>query len=101
MEKPARPAGVDDEARRDPESAAVAGALEHDAGVFLADAVHLRLVQVHRAVRLGVADERVIEVRPVPMRVADLVVRARGDEQLARMVAIVGEAFAGVDGTGR
>ena len=29
------------------------------------------------------------------MRVADLVVRARGDQQLARVIAIVGEALAG------
>ena len=101
MEKPARPAGVDDEPRRDAEPSAVACPLEHDAGVFLPDALHLRRVQVDRAVGLGVAHERVIEVRPVPVRVADVVVRARGDEQLARMIAIVGEAFAGIDGTGR
>ena len=66
-----------------------------DAGVFVPDAIQPRLVQVDRALRFGLADERVIEVRPVPMRVADLVVRARGDQQLARMVAIVRESFAG------
>ena len=60
------------------------------------DAIEAGRVQVDRAFRLGVADERVIEVRPVPMGVADLVVGAGGDQQLARMIAIVGERFAGM-----
>ena len=98
MQESARPAGVDDEARVDARARWPSrAALEHDAASLPRGRVRARVVvEIDRAVRLGLADERVIEVRPVPMRVADLVVRARGDQQLPRVLAIVGEALAGL-----
>ena len=42
----------------------------------------------------GLADEVVVEVGPIPVRVADVIVRARCHQQLPRMLAIVRERLA-------
>ena len=73
--------------RRDPDRPAVALPSSTMPVAVVPDALEPCLVQIDRAFRLGLAHERVVEVRPVPMRIGDLVVRARGDQQLPRVLA--------------
>src|SRR5215831_1272096 len=51
-------------------------------------AIDRGFVEVDRAGGLSLAHEIVIEVRPVPMGVADVIVRAGGDHQLALVSGI-------------
>ena len=82
MQEPARSAGVDHEPRRDPDGPAVPLAFEDRAVSLVAKAFEPCHVQVDRAFGLRLLRERLIEVRPVPMRVGDVVVRARRHQQL-------------------
>ena len=58
-------------------------------------ALHDEVVQVGDAGGFCLSHERQIEIRTVPVRVRDRVMRARGDEQLPRMRIVVSEALAG------
>ena len=82
-------------ARGDAHGAAVALAFERSCtSPSWRSAVEPRLVEVDGARGLGLLRERVIEVRPVPVRVGDLVVRARRDQQLPLAFGVVGERLA-------
>src|SRR5262249_17079616 len=94
VEKTAGTRGVDDEPRTDPEPAAVADAVERGAAVLEADVFDRRPVEVLDSLALGLPHEKLVEVRPVPMRIGDFVARARGDEELIRAVLARGESLA-------
>ena len=71
----------------------VARAFERHSTGRVADALETRFVEVNRARRLRLFDQREIECRAVPVRIGDLVVRARRDEQLTRVRAVVDESL--------
>ncbi len=74
---------------------AVARAFERRAVAIKVDALDRRLVEIGRAGFLGFAHEVVIEVGAIPVRVANLVVRAGGHHQLPRMRLVIRERLAG------
>jgi hypothetical protein len=94
-EKPARTARVDNERCADVHVLALACAVNDGAIVAKRDAGEFGPVEIHDPGVRGLAHEVVVEVRPVPMRIADVVVRAGGDEQLARMFAVVRKGLSG------
>ena len=51
------------------------------------------MVEVFHAERLRFANEEVIEIRAIPMRVRDLITWAGGDKQLVAPLRIVEERF--------
>src|SRR5204863_10182632 len=59
------------------------------------DAIQRGLVEIDRACGLRLADQIEIEVWAIPVRVADLVVRACGDHQLPLVRVVIRERFAG------
>ena len=83
VQESARSAGVDHERRRDADGSAIPGPFEHRAGAIVTDALEARLVEIDGPFGFGFVRERLIEVRPVPVRVADLVARAGRDQELA------------------
>jgi hypothetical protein len=64
----------------------MAGAAEIDSAVRFSEAGQACFVEVVDAEILGFAHEKVIEVGAIPMGVRYLIVRAGGDEKLARPV---------------
>ncbi len=92
-EEAARATRIDHEARRDVYGESMARAVERHPAPVVADPFEAHVIQVDRARRLRVLDQRKVEIRPVPMRIGHLVVGARRDEQLARVVSAVGESL--------
>ena len=91
VQESARPAGVNHEPRRDADGSAIPRPLENRPGALVTDALEARLVEIDGSFGFGFARERLIEVRPVPMRVGDLVPRAGCHEELASVLAVVGK----------
>ncbi len=96
MQKAAGPARVDDERRRHAHGRAIAPRAFEDGDIaFVTDVIQPRLVEIHRAGRFRLARQHLVERRPIPVRVGDFVMRARGHEQLPRASAIaIAIAFA-------
>ena len=93
-EEATRAARVDDERRRDLDGASLTRAFEPHRGPVVADALEARLIEVDRARGLRLLHQRQVEVGSIPVRVGHLVVGAGRDEQLARVVRIVGKCVA-------
>ena len=89
MEESARAGRVDHESRRDADRSALALAFEHRRTTFVAQPLEPRHVEVLGARRPRLHHERLVELRPVPVRIRDLVVRARRDHQLPLARVIV------------
>jgi hypothetical protein len=53
-------------------------------------------VEIVDAPGLCLANQRVIEIRPVPVRIADVVERTRRDQQLAIVLLVVDERLTGL-----
>src|SRR2546427_5963268 len=53
--------------------------------------LELRLVEIFHSEALRFSNEKVIEIRAIPMRVRDLIARTGGDEQLVAPFRIVEE----------
>ena len=56
----------------------------------------IHFVQIDHAQFLGLGDEEGVEVRAVPMRVRDVIIRRRGDEQVNEMLVVVTEGSTGL-----
>ena len=69
-------AGIDDEPGLDFDRLPLARACERHSTGRVADALETRFVEVNRARRLRLFDQREIECRAVPVRISNLVVRA-------------------------
>ena len=87
----ARSGRVHDELRRDSDRTALARPLERRPAALASDAADLRRVQEDRAGGGGVMCQRLVEIRPIPVRVCDLVVGTCRDEQLALVPLVVFE----------
>ena len=96
VHEPARTAGVDDEAGGDAERVTVARPCEHRARPGLVEGIERGVVEIHDALRLRLTNQRVIEIRAIPVRIADFVERACGDHQLPIVLFGVGEGVAGL-----
>ena len=79
VKKPAGPRGVDDESRPDLDVSSMPLARQGESRRENLDALQDGLVQVLGPFVLRFAHEKVVEVGAVPVRVRDLVARARGD----------------------
>ncbi len=90
-EESVRTAGVDDERRGDRDRISVARAVQHEACADVAHRLQTGPVEEDGPCRLCVAREGVIEIGAVPVRVRDLVGRARPDQQLSSMLLVVAE----------
>src|SRR5262249_20199585 len=90
-EAAARTARVDDEARLGAERRALADPREDARLAVTLEGFDEHPVLVLDARRLRLADEEEVEIRAVPVRVGDVVVRARLGEQLVGAVARAGE----------
>ncbi len=95
MEKPARPGGVDEEPRPAHGSPAVANRLEPRRSGLPRQRRDRRSIDVLRARRPRLLQEEEIEVGAIPVRVGDLVVGARRDEELIGALRIGAEGLAG------
>ena len=89
--QPRGPRRVHDELRRDSDRTALSRPLERRPATLASDAADLRRVQEDRAGGGGVMCQRLVEIRPIPVRVCDLVVGTCRDEQLALVPLVVFE----------
>ena len=93
MQKTARPAGIHEESSDNRNTFSPTVTIELHAVAVEGDGFEIRLVEVFHAERLRFANEEVIEIRAIPMRVRDLIARAGGDQQLVAPLRIVEERF--------
>ncbi len=91
MQESSRTAGVDHEPRGDADRPIVSMSFENGAVPFMTEALEASRVHVDDAFGLRLLDQRVVEIRPVPMRVRNAVVRARGDQELTGVIPILAE----------
>ncbi len=91
MQKSPRAAGVDDETCADADGPAFALAIQNRVVAVVRQALEPRHVEVFRTGALRLLGQRLIELRPVPVRVGDRIVRAGGNEQLPLVIVGVGE----------
>src|SRR5262245_29203334 len=94
MQETSRPAGIDEEPSVDLEAAIVSDSFNHDFRWLHRDCVELDLVEIDGPLGFRLSHERVIEVRPVPVGIADLVMRAGRDEKLMGVVVPIVECLA-------
>src|SRR4029453_18707563 len=90
-QKTARPCGVDDEPGRDPDGTALARTLERRAIALQSNAIEACGVEIDRALGCGRANQGVIEVGTIPVRIRDVIVRACRNQQLPAVPVIVFE----------
>src|SRR5436190_9515508 len=93
MQKTARPAGIDDESGANRNSFCSTLSFELHALAVERNSFEFRLVEIFHAERLRFANQEMVEVRAVPMRIRDFIARAGGDEQLIAPLRIVEERF--------
>src|SRR5207247_3680709 len=91
MQKTAWPAGIDDESSANRKSFPPTFTVELHALAVQRNSFDSRLVEIFHAERLRFANEEVVEVSAIPMRVRDFIARAGGDEQLVAPLRIVEE----------
>src|SRR5262249_50556667 len=96
MQTPARPTCINDERCRDANRTTLARAFKNDGRRLFTDPFQPRLFKVDGAVRFGLALKRMIEIWPVPVSVADIVMWTSRYHQLAPVFLIVGERRTGV-----
>src|SRR5262249_32099751 len=87
--------GVDQETSGEPNTPSSSLAFDHDASLPGFDSRDRRLVEILDPRRLRLADEKVIEVGAIPVRVGDFIVGARGDEELVAALRVAGKGRAG------
>src|SRR6185503_18148556 len=91
MQKTARPAGIDDESGANRNSFSSSLSFELRALAVERNGFEFRLVEIFHAERLRFANQEMVEVRAVPMRVRDFIARTGGDEQLVAPLRIAAE----------
>lgn len=96
VHEPARTAGVDNEVGGDVERVTVARPGEHRSRPGLVEGIERGVVEIHHTFRLRLTNQRMIEIRPIPVRVADFVERAGRHHQLPIVLVGVGEYVAGL-----
>src|SRR5262249_13948630 len=82
MEKSARTAGINYELRPKLNAAALPFASDEPRVLGTIQRIEAAFVEVFHVESLGFLHKKQIKVRPVPMRVRNLIVRTGGDEQL-------------------
>ena len=83
MEKPARTRGVDHKSSLHPASLPVSFAFEQEPVTRGSKRIEPVSVDVFDSELLGPPNEEMIKVRPIPVRVRDLIMWTGGDEQLS------------------
>jgi hypothetical protein len=83
---------VDDEPCRNPDRTPVTYPFECCPVALTTHGVEKRRVQIDGAFCLGLSHQRMIEVGAIPVRIRNLVVRARRDQQLSSMPVVVFES---------
>src|SRR5438876_10761925 len=68
--------------------------LQSHSNGFVTQRFQIHSVEVLHAQRLGFLDQKLIKIRPVPMRICDLIMRAGGYEQFVVMIGPGNEGFA-------
>jgi len=86
MQKPARSSRINHKLCMDRESLSPAFSLQRGSVSIKDRAFECHLIDVFHTQCPGFLDEEMIEVRPIPMCVSDLVPRARRNEQFSRMI---------------
>ncbi len=94
VQEAARAGRIHHEPRGDADRSAVAISFECRAIAFLANTLEACPVEIYRPFGLGLTDERVIEVGPVPMRIRNVVVGTRRNQELPLMIVVVRKRFA-------
>jgi len=95
MQKSARSARIDHKSSPDAKVPAAPAAFEHDARAFFGESVQARLIEIEHSLCFRFADEGVIEIGAVPMRIAKFIAGARRDQELALTLGILPERLAG------
>src|SRR5205807_2587390 len=94
MQKPARPAGIDDESRSNGKTSSLMLAFDLNAIAPNGNASELCLIKVLDAETLRLANEKMIEVRAIPVRVGNFIARTGCHEHLITTFGIRCERLA-------
>src|SRR2546429_2253901 len=89
MQKPARPTRVHNESGAEPNFFPFAPAINLRAFTADYNALHLRLIEIFNAETLRFANEEMVEVRAIPVRVGNLVAWTGGDQELVTVIGMV------------
>src|SRR5712671_4802243 len=93
MQETARAAGIDEESSANRNSFVPTLTVDSRAMAVERNGSEVRLVQIFHAQRLGFANEEVVEVRAIPMRIGDFIARTGGHKQLVAPLRIIEERF--------
>src|SRR5258706_16421665 len=94
IQKPVRTGGINDETRANGHALSLALAKDHRLAALKGHLFKLCLVEILHPGRLDLANQKMVEVRPIPMRVGDFITRAGRHEQLVPPTGIIRKRLA-------